>query len=1133
MSIEQFYGNELQARLDEDEERILNQIRAREQSTIFHGKKPTLPRSQAQTDEEILSVIREKEKTGYRVGQVSQVMPPIAPGPRGELPSDLAVSHQMGMLPSGGIPGRVVRDIWRGVKESPKQIVGGARDFLDETGRSIEEAGDWLRNKTFVGGLIHGEAYPQAGPLNLPKVAEAETTTGSLIRSGSQFLAGFLPFAKVLKGFGVANIIIRDASAGAVTNFLGFDPHSERISNLINNLVPELKNPVTEYLAAKPADSEAEGKFKSALEGLALGLITDGIFHGVKSIRASRVATKAAKAAETAKAANQDVEAAVSKALDIEAKSVVTEPISGIVEPKPGVITPEVSELSQTGKVNLKYIDAEDTVKTVINEINLMQRASGEMEAATRGTISHGETIAASKGAMTIDQALAIQPGTVLNAEQMVGLRDLENSAAAALDQFRIRTLAGDPEAAKHLDTVVRIFGEIGLRRGGASAEIARSLESHKIPSFGPRADFHYSSVAELAESLKKNPIDDPMELAKRLSVLTTDGVIEMAKTVAKAGRWSNAFTEGWINGLLSGPQTHVANFVGNIATTFGAVAERGLSAQEIFGLGGRGVVHGEATQMVYGAINGFVDALRLAGKSFREGGAAISKLDFDVTKKAISGQNFNLTGPLGRVVDMLGTMVRLPGRALIASDEFFKAINYRMELHAQALRMATKEGKTGVELGKRIAEILADPPIRIQQAAENFKFYQTFQSELGPMGKAFTQLGQADLRGIPIGKFVLPFIKTPANIMKYVVERTPLEFLSNDFKRAYRAGGVQKDLALAKISLGSMILATAATLSRAGYITGNGPKDRNLRKQMMDEGWQPYSLHVGNKYYSFNRLDPLGMTLGLASSFVEIAGDLGEVDLWHIATSLALAVGQSVTSKNYLVGLSNVLEALNDPEQNAEKVGTDLARSLVPGIAATVEKAVDPVVREAWGIIENAQSRIPGLSSSLPPKRNLFGEPIHLSGSAGPDWLSPIYVSTRKGDPVGEEIIKQRVSIGSPPKVIGGKEMPSGPRAEKDRPIYGIELTHEEYDRFVVLAGKEFKIDGKGCHDYLEKFMQTEDFLRSSDGPDGTKAAMIRKIVGTFREAALEQLKEEYPNLRNALEDQKRKAIQAKMPKY
>jgi len=57
-----------------------------------------------------------------------------------------------------------------------------------------------------------------------------------------------------------------------------------------------------------------------------------------------------------------------------------------------------------------------------------------------------------------------------------------------------------------------------------------------------------------------------------------------------------------------------------------------------------------------------------------------------------------------------------------------------------------------------------------------------------------------------------------------------------------------RRDLALAKLSLGSLTMAALATFAAQGYITGGGPTDpdlKQLKRQTSGTGWQPYSISV------------------------------------------------------------------------------------------------------------------------------------------------------------------------------------------------------------------------------------------------------------------------------------------------
>ena len=65
-------------------------------------------------------------------------------------------------------------------------------------------------------------------------------------------------------------------------------------------------------------------------------------------------------------------------------------------------------------------------------------------------------------------------------------------------------------------------------------------------------------------------------------------------------------------------------------------------------------------------------------------------------------------------------------------------------------------------------------------------------------------------------------------------------------------AGGAKRDLALAKVAVGTGISATIFLMTAAGQITGGGPVDDSAKRLLQANGWQPYSLKIGGRYYSY-----------------------------------------------------------------------------------------------------------------------------------------------------------------------------------------------------------------------------------------------------------------------------------------
>ena len=162
----------------------------------------------------------------------------------------------------------VASDIGEGIIETPIQVVGGLSDAARETFEALDSVADWLNENvadlTFEGTGIEALDNPLEALANLmPDIDEADSVTGNLVRGVSQFIGGFVGAGKFIKAKGLMGASVK----GAVADATVFDPHEERLSNLIES-VPELQNPVSDFLAAEPGDSEALGRLKSAAEGL-------------------------------------------------------------------------------------------------------------------------------------------------------------------------------------------------------------------------------------------------------------------------------------------------------------------------------------------------------------------------------------------------------------------------------------------------------------------------------------------------------------------------------------------------------------------------------------------------------------------------------------------------------------------------------------------------------------------------------------------------------------------------------------------------------------------------------------------------------------------------------------------------
>jgi hypothetical protein len=591
----------------------------------------------------------------------------------------------------------------------------------------------------------------------------------------------------------------------------------------------------------------------------------------------------------------------------------------------------------------------------------------------------------------------------------------------------------------------------------GVAAEAGRALRSlrdHAMEMQGT-IPWKQSEIDDLI--LRVGGRENVDLLVSGIAAAKESGQMNKAAVAATETRFIDKVLEAWISGLLSGPQTHVVNATSNaIVSVLGDV--------EAFVAAGLGGLHGgekytlkQALGRVNGTIPGVMEGMTAAAKAMRSEEAVdlFGKLD-GYRKQAIEGD--------------VGKAVRLPLRFLNASDMLFKAVAISKYIHSEAAR-------TGVS----VDTLKADP--KVMEKAWNAARYETFTKELGGLGKRVTAMANAH----PWMRFVIPFIRTPTNILKYAAERSPLAFSMTSFHRAYNEGGAARDLAVAKVVVGSAVMLTAYVLAKAGDITGSGPDDPAEKAVLRATGWAPYSIRLNGKYYSYQRLEPFGMLLGLAADMSNLADKTGEQDMSTLVQLGTMSFFHNITSKTYLRGLSDVMNAITDPERYGEKWIASLAGTVVPTGVAQIARTNDPYLRKANGIIDQIKSRIPGLRETLPKQRDVFGQPIKLQGGVGPDILSPVYESSETGDKVAAELLRLGVHPGAPGKTIAKHE-----------------LTPKERERYSEVFGKLLR-------QFVKVRMSRADWRQL---PDERKIELIDDAINDARKYSRQMMIAQNPTI-------------------
>lgn len=1096
--------------------------------------------------------------------------------------------------------GGITRDIARGVTEAPLQIVGGIRDAAQAAINLGDWLADKAEEVLPLGGFqlfddkgaFAPERIPAGDPrlapdktgVTLPNVKKPTTTTGALVRGVAQFLAGFAA-AGPAAGAVTASLVPRAMIQGALADFTAFEAHDQRLSNLIEEF-PALRNPVSAFLAAKPEDGEAEGRLKRAVEGLGLGVTAEGLIRAVRYIRDARRVAAETPLAKAKAAAAEEPAARPPVSLGDESGPLVakTSDVGVDVADAGGKTRPRTPQedlgvpddvvaraLTEKGLqpltegknpvyVNFGAFKTSSDVKRAIADT--AEAFKGEIDAARRGVRSHEQTAAAAGREDAWKLLEGRRQGEPLNAEQSLAARRLWEGSAEKLIEVAGRAAAdATPENLYAFRRMLAIHRDIQSEVIAARTETARALNAWAIP-VGSAGRERMASIDNLlityggpeASSLLARKVAALRNLPEGMSVLddvVAKGAFSKTMDVAK---------EVWVNALLSNPKTHVVNMLGNTIGLGQELIERAAAGAWSRAIGSGGIAPGEAAAKTFALSQGTREGFLLFGKALRTGesqfGAATTKTAEQGFERAISAPHLGIPAEswAGRGVDGLGAIANIPTRFLTAEDDFFKAIGYRTEVAAQAFRQASKEVSEGTipreGMKARVAALMADPPESIRMAAVDHARYATFTNEPGRVVQAINafdrKMAASDNPGANLGSLALrmlvPFRNTPGHLLTYAFERTPLAPLLSRYKEAVAAGGAARDVAETRMAMGTMGLLALMDLALDGHVTGAGPKedkDRGTRDTLMRAGWQPYSVKIGDRYFSYQRTDPFGISLAIASNLAELINNayLDEDKQENLKKAIAAAsfsFGNQMLDKSYLSSVADFMDALHSPDKGDNFANKRLG-GFLPGGVNEMRRQADPYMRYAYSLTDEIRNRTPGLSADLPMARDVWGRPRSYQSGLGQiyDALSPI--ASRKFDPqpIDKAAIENDWNIAPPvPMLNFGKGLSLSLRPFPEAYTRYLELRGQTKPSAmgVDLEAKNRKGEPKWKYgdvpllDLVNSIVEgkhalSEKYLAAGDGRNGGKDQMITRIISDYGRVAKLKLLDEFPDLQAKLE--------------
>jgi len=560
---------------------------------------------------------------------------------------------------------------------------------------------------------------------------------------------------------------------------------------------------------------------------------------------------------------------------------------------------------------------------------------------------------------------LKIKPGETLNAEWILAARELLDAGMGKLDFLAETAFKGNVNDSLKFRQHLALMAEFQKILKGVQTETARAFNQFRIPTRTKRfTSIDLDVLNQEALLVEMGGVDEIRGVARLyLNAGTKKAKLKFTQetgVIANLRKASDSVAEIFINAILSSPITHIRNSAGNWLTQGLNMVERRAAVKMFGGTEKGGLAVYEDLAKAYGkheAAKEMLAAISVAWRgdkvNFLKNLGSHVKSNFGGTGKVelrpdrLSASNFNIqSGKAAGTVDFIGqllTLGRVPTKMLFVMDNWFKNQEYRSELYALAFREAMEKFEMGILKRENMAAYIADrvvnPTKATVKAAWDAAHYVTYQTKLNQRGDVFGKFGYIAQRAKNqtgfmswLSNYYLPFVQTPTNIAGFISERTPgLAQLLTNYNKAILAGGVEKQMAITRLRLGSMFYAAIAPLGYFSVIGGSdidipGKATGGKFETMKALGIQANTIRIpvgDGKYWQINTTggDPINMMLSMAANSGKyghmVLQETGNIqDFTAHTLALVLGFGEILSNSTFLMGVST----FTNDVQNASK---------------------------------------------------------------------------------------------------------------------------------------------------------------------------------------------------------------------
>lgn len=277
---------------------------------------------------------------------------------------------------------------------------------------------------------------------------------------------------------------------------------------------------------------------------------------------------------------------------------------------------------------------------------------------------------------------------------------------------------------------------------------------------------------------------------------------------------------------------------------------------------------------------------------------------------------------------------------------------------------------------------------------------------------------------GVP-GDIVMPFTKTPANIAMRGIDYSPVGVANALVKLKNAKSNVEVSNALTLLgqgATGTAAIAVGYALAQSGIIQGALSDDKDEAQWEKSHGKLAYSVKVGDNYYTFDWAQPASIPIILGTTIYQCMQDSDNaLDTIYQG---AVAATNAWSDLSPLQTLTDIFGGNGTPAENIADTFLEAPLGWIPAQLGAAARIGDTTQRVTYdntsklnNIINQAKSKIPGMSQALPVAYDTWGNPIKRQDSTGEaalaNLLNPGQIGNIRETPIDDEINDLYVSTG------------------------------------------------------------------------------------------------------------------------